>query len=129
MKFIKSDDQEEKNMFQRIVSEDGTIEIGIHPVMFGFRVVGGYTKAQWYEIDWCGGADQTQVELLYSIAKNILEHKGTFDGLPNCSRIKPFYNDTEFVDYVNSLVTKPIELVKLMPLHLDKQKLLKNLFI
>lgn len=47
-------------MFQRIVSEDGTIEIGIHPVMFGFRVVGGYTKAQWYEIDWCGGADQTR---------------------------------------------------------------------
>ena len=117
MKFVKADDQEEKSMFQRIVSEDGTIEIGIHPVMFGFRVVGGYTKSQWYEIDWCGGSDQSQVELLYSIAKNILENKGTFEGLPNCSRVKPFYNDREFVDCVNFLVTILFDFVEVMFLH------------
>lgn len=127
MKFVKAPDHDENNIYQRLVSEDGKIEMGIHPVMFGYRVRASFVGDGGCYLDWCGGDNQAQVELLYSIAKNILENKGSFKGLPSCSRIKPFYNDSEFVDYINGLVTKPLEIVKLTPLGIDKVKLLNSL--
>ena len=114
MKFIEAENTDD--LLQRIVSEDGKIEIGIYPVIFGYRVRGGYVGNMWCEIDWCGGADQSQLELLYSIAKNILEDKGTFSGLPTVSRIKPFFKDDEFVTHINAMTTKPLQIVKLKPL-------------
>jgi hypothetical protein len=118
---------EDNDLYQRLVSEDGKIEMGIYPVIFGYRVRAGYAGQMSYELDWCGGDDQTQVELLYSIMKNILEKNNSFKGVPMNSTIKPFYNDALFVDYINSLVTKPLEIVKLKPLHLDRMKLMKSL--
>lgn len=115
------------NLYQRLVSEDGKIEMGIHPVMFGYRVRAGYVGIMIYEMDWCGGDDQAQLELLYSIAKNILENKNSFEGVPPVSMIKPFYKDTDFVKQIESLVTKPLEIIKLKPLNLDRNKMIKNL--
>lgn len=113
--------------FERLVSEDGKIEIGIYPVMFGYRVRAGFIDAFCSEIDWCGGADQTQVELLYSIAKNIIEHQGDFTNMLMSSEIKPFYNDTEFTSHITSLTKAPLEIIKLQPLSVYKKKLMNNL--
>lgn len=127
MKFLPAEDGIEQGLYQRLVSEDGKIELGIHPVMYGYRVCAGYTKNQWYEIDWCGGSDHANVEMLYSIAKNILENKGDFIGIPSRSNIKPFFNDVSFVGAINSLVIKPLQIVKLNPLWKDRYKLINNL--
>jgi hypothetical protein len=112
----QAEDNIKDKIYQRLVSEDGRIEMGIHPVVFGYRVRAGLVGDCWCQMDWCGGADQAQLELLYSIAKNILEHKNSFRGVPSHSEIKPFYNDTKFVDDINKLVTQPLEIIKLKPL-------------
>lgn len=126
MKF-KQEDNDDLELFQRLVSEDGKIEMGIHPVIFGYRVRAGYVGNMIYELDWCGGDDQEQLELLYSIMKNILENKGSFVGVPVVSEIKPFFNDTKFVDLINSMVVKPLEIVRLKPLELDRRRLMNSL--
>ena len=123
IKFIPAEDSE---VYQRLVSEDGKIEMGIYPVMYGYRVRAGYVGKMVCELDWCGGDDQSQLELLYSICKNILESKGNFDNIPIRSDIKPFYKDAKFVEEINSLTTKPLEIVKLEPLYESKNKLLKK---
>lgn len=125
MKFQVAKDNEA--YYERLISEDGRIEMGIYPVAFGYRVRAGYVGNQWSEIDWCGGADQGQVEMLYSIAKNILENHGSFSGLPIASKIKPFFHDGDFVETIHSKVTKPFELIKLKPLSEYRNQLFKKL--
>ncbi len=63
MKF-KQEDNDDLELFQRLVSEDGTIEMGIHPVIFGYRVRAGYVGNMFYELDWCGGDKQEDLEVL-----------------------------------------------------------------
>jgi len=123
----QAEDNIEEQIYQRLVSEDGKIEMGIYPVMFGYRVRAGYIGSMFCELDWCGGDDQAQLEILYSIAKNIIEHNNSFEGVPTNSIIKPFYKDAEFVKKINSLVTQPLEIIKLKPIILDRQKTFNNL--
>ena len=127
MKFLPAKDHIENLMFQRLVSEDGKREMAIHPVIFGYRLRCGYTGDGYVHLDWCGGDDQAQLELLYSIAKNILENKDDFSGIPGSSHIKPFYKDNEFVTDIFNLITEPMEIVKLKPLHLCRLKMIQNL--
>jgi hypothetical protein len=126
MKFKPAPDNDKDMIYQRIVSEDGKIEIGIHPVMFGFRVRAGYVGNPWVHLDWCGGADHSAVEILYSMAKNILEAKGDFRDLPPCSKVKPFYKDPSFIAEVMRHVVAPMEMVKLESLEQFRQKMLNN---
>lgn len=104
---------EDNDLIHRLVSDCGTIEIGLYRVLFGYRVRAGYTNDMFYNIDWCGGGDNGQIELLYSIAKNILEHQGNFKCLQSVSAIKPFFKDQLFVDHINSKVVKPLQIIKL----------------
>lgn len=127
IKFNPAEDDDHNLLYQRIVSEDGKIEIAIHPVIFGYRVRAGYVGDGWVQLDWCGGNDQAQLELLYSIAKNILEHKGNFEGVPGKSNIKPFYKDFEFVDKILSLTTGKLDVIKLKSLHECRVKMLATL--
>lgn len=125
MKFNKAESSE--YYYERLVSEDGTIEIGIYPVMFGYRVRAGFIGGFSTELDWCGGDNQTQVELLYSIAKSILESQGNFNGMPPFSKIKPFFKDEEFIDKVYSLLKKQLEPIILEPLSTYREQMFKNL--
>jgi hypothetical protein len=125
MKFQPAEDNEA--YFERLVSEDGKIELGVYPVMFGYRVRAGFTTNEWSEIDWCGGDDQGQVEMLYSFAKNILEKQGDFKGMPMCSKIKPFYNDEEFSKYLFAAASSPLEIIHIKPISEYRDKLMKRL--
>lgn len=127
MKFISAEDNEEINLYQRMVSDCGKVEIGIYPVMFGYRVRAGFVNDVAFFVDWCAGDDQTQIELLYAILKNILESGYDLRKLPPVSKIKPFYNDAEFLKLIESLVVNPLSVESLKPVHLDRIKLMNSL--
>lgn len=90
------------NLVQRVVSEDNKIEIGILPVIYGFRVRAGYVGAAGCEIDWCCGDKQAMVELGYFVCKKLLSQGFSFSEIPSCSRIKPFYKDMPFMEWLVS---------------------------
>lgn len=127
MKFKPTENSPEELIFDRLISEDGKIFMGVHVVIFGYRVRAGYVGSMHYEMDWCGGADQHQVEMLYSLAKNILENKGNFIGVPDRSKIKPFFNDPDFVTELTSLVSQPLQIIKLKPLHQSRTEITKHI--
>lgn len=124
MKFNPAPDDDNNMIYQRILSEDGKIEIGIHPVMFGYRVRAGYVGDSYVHLDWCGGDDHSSIEILYSIAKNILEDRGHFKGVPSHSNIKPFYKDMEFMAEIMKHTTEPLQIVKLPPLWQFRQRMM-----
>ncbi len=116
------------HLYERLISNDGRIEMGIHPVLFGYRVRAGYVGDVYYHLDWCGGDNQAQVEMLYSIMKNILISRNDFSGIPSNSKIKPFYNDLEFCRITDKLITGQLESIKLKPLHEYRQRQMDELF-
>lgn len=107
------------------VSEEGGVHIGVHRVLYGFRVRAGYRgdKLGCY-CDWCGGANWKDVERLYSLCLAILSqreepgdnwrHAEVFEGMPPVSSIKPFYLDEEFTKKVTQLAGPNLEMISLM---------------
>lgn len=132
MKFIEADDSSEDQMYSRVVSENNLVEVGIYPVMFGFRVRCGFVGSKSYFIDYCGGADQLQVETLYSMTIAILsqrdENREVFKGLPPCSNIKPYFNDVEFLEWIINESKPNYTHISLPPLSTIKEKQMKVLF-
>lgn len=112
------DKDDELNLYSQVLqSKNGLVKMAIHPVLFGFRVRGWLSTDHGCRIDWCGGADYTQVKTLYSILRNILLHRNedhkAFDGLPGASNIKPFFHDEEFVKTISEQITQPLEIVEI----------------
>lgn len=93
-------DDLETKIFHRLVSEKNLVEMGVHRVMFGYRVRAGFVNSPCCELDWCGGDNWQNVERLYSICKAILsqrlEDRHCFAALPEHSMVKPFYRDLDF---------------------------------
>lgn len=88
-----------EDMFHRMMDETSRIEMGVWPTIFGYRVRAGYVGSPYIHLDWCAGGDQNQVERLYSILYAILNNRAqenVFAKLPPCSKIKPYYNDSDF---------------------------------
>lgn len=119
MKFhAVEDDLEETGQFFRMQSENGLVTLGVFKVIYGFRVRGGFTANRFCcEFDWCAGAEWQNVERLYSIALAILsqreENNNCFDGIPEVSKIKPFFNDEEFTKKILSLAGENFDMIKL----------------
>ncbi len=114
MKLIPGEDSEA--YLQRLVSECGQIEMGICVVVFGFRVAAGYTRRPIYEINYCGGDKQNDVELLYSAVKQILESMEVKPGMFNAFPLevkRPFPEDLENFKKLLNLVPRKLELIKL----------------
>ena len=106
MKFHKTDNHVENQISNRVVSENGLVEIGTHEVMFGFRVRAGFVGDAGCALDWCAGDSWENIERLYSVCYNILEQRNEdrscFWGLPSYSDIKPFFNDPKFMESIHS---------------------------
>jgi hypothetical protein len=130
MKFKKTTD-DKTYLFERRISENGLIEIGVYPVMFGYRVRAGFAGSQSYELDYCGGADQKMVELLYSATLTMLSQKeenyNAFDDILACSKIKPYFNDAEFTAWLLERAGKDIKPIQLRPLTEMKEAMFKEL--
>jgi hypothetical protein len=98
IKLIKAMSTE--NFVCRLVSDDGKIEMGIYPVIFGFRVRAGYVGDLGCNIDWCCGADHRMLLFAYNACKKLLEEKGNFGGIPPISEIKPYFKDSDFMKWL-----------------------------
>jgi hypothetical protein len=116
MQFIEK--QDFKNWAYREESTDGKIVIGIYPVIFGFRIRAGYTKFEdsWFELDYCAGAEQDNVEKLFSQVKTIfLRHTSdeifTTVKWPNQDK-KPYFLDLtnypKFMELVGEYVQQDL---------------------
>ncbi len=86
------------------VSQNELIEIGIVPVIFGFRIVASFKNENIYQLNWCAGENAFCVSWLFSALKKILQEREesrlSFYGIPKTSEIKPFFNDMNFLIYI-----------------------------
>lgn len=94
-----------------------TIEIGLHPVAFGWRVRAGVVEevdsyAKYYFIDLCSGDNPKHISLIYSTAMNTIIHsipllktdrsqKALENIFPRFD-IKPIVNDPSFPGFLEA---------------------------
>lgn len=101
MKFNPYTTELDEGLLFKSVSECGRIEIGVYPVLFGFRIRAGFAGNMWYGIDYCCGSEQEDVEFIYTMTRNILEQQefsqDIFKVFPYQER-KPFFTDLENFD-------------------------------
>lgn len=131
MKF--TDDNTDPHSFYRKLSESGTIEICVCPVLYGFRVRAGYTRMGIYELDYCAGNNTKDVELIYACVLGILSQ--ATENEPNLferfavQRVKPMYNDLDCFSRLLTLAAYSyVTKVSLPDLHKLKEEYLKTLF-
>lgn len=129
MHFTQAETNE--NYIYREVSENGTVELGVYPVAFGFRIRAGFVGDGWVNMDWCAGDQQHVIEWLFSCAKTILskrkDNMEAFQGIPECCLIKPFFNDQDFVWEISNLAEEVVN-YKLPDLHDLKNKYINDVF-
>jgi hypothetical protein len=104
-------------LYYRLISESGLVEMGVWPVMFGYRVRAGFAGSMFVALDWCAGGNWPDVERLYSLCRAILTRRpddhSCFDGLPGSSQVKPFFRDRAFTDAVVREAGGDVELIRL----------------
>jgi len=108
MKFVFVGDDLEIGIYEKQVSEDGRVWVGISPVLYGYRIRAGYTVDKiGCALDWCAGANPSDVSRLYSIILAILSKRDDvadcFYDIPGASTIKPFYRDHQFTKTILTL--------------------------
>lgn len=110
----------ENELYHMMLSENESIFMGVYRVAFGFRVRSGFYNKPWCELDWCAGSDWNNVQRLYSILFAILaqreESTDCFKNLPGHSRVKPFYNDLEFTQFVLKEAGSNLKMIDLNPI-------------
>lgn len=90
---IKAPDNLPDEICCRYIDEKHNVEIGIHMVMFGWRIRAGYIGDCWCQLDYCCGNDPRMVQYMLSVCKSILEKNNCdFDIFPR-QDIKPIIND------------------------------------
>lgn len=108
---------DDDHYFHRIRSETGLIEIAVHRVMFGWRVVGMFHNTFGIEINWCAGDRWEDVIKLYSILHAILsnrpENRHAFDGIPQMSKVKPYFKDPDFLGKVAKITPERVTTIPL----------------
>jgi hypothetical protein len=73
MKFTAAESRSETGYIKTWLSENEVWEIGIYPVMFGFRVRAGKTNSLGVDIDYCAGNDPVFLGQLLTTVMSILE--------------------------------------------------------
>lgn len=76
MIFHKVPDRPDEEFYHLHYSENDKVALWVAPVMFGCRVRVGMVKSMnfYHELDYCGGADQENMEELWSVIKAALEN-------------------------------------------------------
>lgn len=82
----------------QLQSSCGQVDLGVAPVIFGYRVRAGFADDFHYNLDYCAGPEQRQVQLLFDLVKAILSQQPysprLFDIFPR-QDIKPIFRDPE----------------------------------
>ena len=97
------DSPDDENMIFRKI-RDG-IEVGVYPVLFGYRIRAGIIGDGAGCIDYCAGNDLKEVENIYSLVISIMNKlmdEGIFLGVRDAAyhifprqQVKPMFNDFE----------------------------------
>lgn len=79
--------------------------VAIYPVLYGFRIIAGYTKYfdQCHERFYCCQKDTTLMRIFYGLIYSFIDHGGDILSLPD-SRSKELSNHREFISDILSLV-------------------------
>lgn len=99
----------DKHLLLRLT--DGVVEMGLGPVLYGWRVRAGYCEeggkpCQMYECDWCCGDNEETTWGTYHIMKRLLEDGISFQKLPAASATKPWFKDPLFTDELIGIAIK-----------------------
>ena len=131
---IDAPNRVEDAMFRRKVSEDGKYEIGIHPVMFGYRVRASRVGEMWCDIDYCCQSDPKLIQLVYNCVQAIIKTRvarsePVFDNFPVPEN--KLYNDPKTLSdlvllMVGSVEYEPIS-VSVEELKSYREELFQNL--
>lgn len=104
-KFKKVDDDKEWGSLNRFeIDLNGqSFEVYLSPVLYGFRVIGGYTGSGVLEFNWCCGANKLIIIATQRVLMNLIERGTPLNEIPKWSMVKPWFNDPEFIKEVDHL--------------------------
>ena len=124
MIFERVPDSEEDKVYHRYVNEEYKIEIGLCPVLYGFRVQVAPVGCSTYCFNYCGGGDQYQVSKLFGMVLHILRGQDVpdYSVFPR-EKIRPYFNSPEVLAEFER-IAKGYTPEPLPPLHLVKNAFL-----
>lgn len=129
MKFTRSNDDLNGQVFFRHICDEKSIEIGIYPVMFGFRIRARILDDMWYPIDYCGGAKHEEVEEIYNLVLNILKKQDTINWSVFPSwEIRPIHKDLQCISALRNLAGDIIDPVTIPDLHKIRADSFESIF-
>ena len=122
----------------------GSVEIGVHPVLYGFRIRAGFVGDMGCDLDFCAGDKQKDVEDIYSLVISIIEKRlrasDNLKGLnPREARrfifhdfpvqqTKPMYNDHECFMRLSEMCGPELVSIKLPDINAEKLKYMLEFF-
>ena len=122
---VKAEDTE--YLKTRYVDLEHNIEVGIYPVLFGWRVHAGEIDSGCYELDYCCGNQQLNVDLILSIVITILQkNDANFKVFP-FQDFKPVFNDAKCFSKLIELAGADLQVVKADDIHQLRPIIMKNL--
>lgn len=97
---------------------NGIVEMGVHVVMFGYRIRAGYVGDWYVPIDYCCGDKQSDIEEIYSMVLHILKNQETinFEAFPTF-HTKPILNDKECISRLRAM-SEGMEKIKIPPVQI-----------
>lgn len=112
----KQDDTGVSNLIHRMESENGLVEIGVFEDGKVNRVRAGFVGIPESRIDWHCGTNPRHMWSMYAAIYLLMrrrpENEFCFDGIPEASKIEPYYKDDEFGQKITDVMLstkKPIE--------------------
>ena len=103
----------ENGMFRRKVSDDGKYEIGIHPVLFGFRIRAGRVGDMGCRIDYCCQTDKALIKLVYNCVQSVIQTR--------VARNEPVFDNFPVPE--NKLYNDPLALTELIQMTIDAEEI------
>lgn len=94
------------DLFLRRIWPEANVEIGKYRVMYGYRLRSGYIDEDFVELDICCGRDRNAYNEMQNIVLTIMNYNGPenpYKDMPPYSRVKPYWNDAEFVHEMKRL--------------------------
>ncbi len=108
MEFVKISDTKDYLNRYAINLDGKKFEVSIHPVMFGYRIIGGFIDSNVLEFNWCCGNDKFILHFTQKVLMRFIEQGVPLKNIPFCSDIKPWPKDKEFVERITKLMVNPV---------------------
>jgi len=102
-------DDKQNHLYFRHETLDGLWEVGIYPVLFGFRIRAGRVGDSYCCLDMCIGNNWLLMYALFPVVCKIIEERGHVPSMNEWPRvaIKPVWKDPEYLIQLNLMVRNP----------------------